>query len=225
MSGYNAQKTPFVSSQNAFAARKAQDAIALTGKALPCSIVAIPTPGVPIVTVKFEVQDPTFTTLPNITVPVLGSEYVRLPLQAPSGGNSGTKGVVTTIDAYLGGISGLGGGVADLSQRGNLSTLIFAPVGNKAWVAVDPQAVTVYAPNGVALRDSQSKVTFTLTPIGIAIVGNVTLKGNLSVTGNVTITGGLTATADVVAGGISLMHHVHSASGGTGTGGPPVPGS
>ena len=222
----NVQKTPFVSSQNAFATRKANEALNLLGKALPCSIAAIPVAGVPIVTVKFEIQDPTFTTLPNVTVPALGSEYIRLPLQAPTSTAQGTKGVVIAIDAYLGGISGLGGGVADLSQRGNLATLVFVPVGNKGWVAVDPQAVTAYAPNGVVLRDSGSKVTFTLTPDGIAIVGNVKMQGNLNVTGNVAITGGLTATQDVVAGGVSVMHHVHSGtSSGTGTSGPPVAGS
>lgn len=222
MSG-NQQKTPLVSTLNAFATAKANEAIALLGKALPASIVSFPTPGVPIALVKFEIQDPTFTTIPNVTIPIFGAQYLRIPLQ------TGDNGVVFPIDTYLGGISGLGGGVADLSQRGNLSSLIFFPVGNTAFVATDPNAVTAYGPNGVALRDSKSQVTWTLTPQGIAIVGNVTLKGNLTITGNVNITGnvavtgGMTATKDIVAGGISLMTHVHSGvQGGTGDTGPPV---
>lgn len=170
MSG-NVQKTPFTYTQNAYATAKAQEAIDLLGKALPCSVVAIPVPGVPIVTVKFEIQDTTFTTLPNITLPVAGAEYIRIPIQAPTGGTPGTLGVVFPIDTYLGGISGLGGGVADLSQRGNLSTLIFFPVGNKAWKAVDPNALTLYgAADGVVVQDTINKAsTVIITPTTIAL--------------------------------------------------------
>lgn len=170
MSG-NFQKTPFADSQNVFASRKAQDALAITGKALPASVAAIPTPGVPVVTVKFEVQDPVFTTLPNVTMPVLGSEYVRIPLQAPNGATAGTQGVVIAADAYLGGVSGLGGGTASLVQRGNLSTLYFVPLGNKNWVAVNPNSTVIYGATGggTTIQDTVSpKSTITTTATGIA---------------------------------------------------------
>jgi len=176
----NAQKTPFVSTQNAFAARKAQEALNLLGKSLPCSIAAIPTPGVPIVTVKFEIQDPTFSTLPNVTVPVLGSEYIRLPLQAGAGSVSGTRGVVIAIDAYIGGISGLGGGVADLSQRGNLATLVFVPISNRGWQAAsDPNALTLYGVDATTINSTlQHESSVTVTKTGVtanAVNGGSTL--------------------------------------------------
>ena len=47
--------------------------------------------------------------------------------------------------------------------------------------------------------------------------GDMTIKGDLKITGDLTVTGGIsanevTATADVVAGGISLVHHTHTCS-------------
>jgi hypothetical protein len=198
------QKLPFGVSLNAVARDRAVDAIEQQGRALPCSVVSVKGA---IVQVKFEVQST--WTLPNVTVPVFGPEYVRWPIQ------KGDKGYCMTADAYLGGVSGLGGGVASLVQQANLSALVFMPIGNVAWQTVDGQAVVIYGPNGVTLRDSNSKVTFTLTPSGIVIVGNVSVKGDVA------ITGGLTATNDVVAGTISLRNHTHTSStAGTATSGP-----
>lgn len=209
----NVQKTPLTKSLNQFAKAKIQDAIQTTGRALPCSVVSVTGA---IVKVKFEVQSG--FTLPQVTVPLFGPEYIRYPIQP------GDKGVVFAADAYLGGMSGLGGGVADLTPRNNLAALVFFPIGNKNWSVVDPQSVTVYGPNGVVIRDMGSAVTLTLTPGGIAIKGNVSINGNLSVTGAITATGNITAGAGG-AGAVDLLGHKHSASGGTGVGGPPVPGS
>jgi hypothetical protein len=128
---------------------------------LPASVAAVRSSG--IVTVKFELQNVPFT-LPRITVPILGSEYVRLPIQ------QGMKGMVIAADAYLGGMTGLGGGIADLSVRPNLSNLAFVPLGNSAWTpTLDANAVEVYGPNGVILRDAGNKSTFTLTPSGVTV--------------------------------------------------------
>jgi hypothetical protein len=218
----NVQKTPFAGSINDFARAKAQDAIQLTGRSLPCSVVQAQGA---IVRVKFEVQSSVFT-LPNVTVPLFGPEYIRYPIQ------KGDKGVVFAADAYLGGMSGLGGGVADLTQRANLSTLVFFPIGNKAWTIVDPNAVTIYGPNGVVFRDTNSASTFTLTPSGMTLkTNNFTLNcGGTQVAvspAGVVITGNLTVTGTVIGGtdSINLQAHVHSGAGGTGTSGPPVAGS
>ncbi len=156
----NAQKTPIAQNLSRFAEGKAQDQTQLQPRALPCSVVSVTGA---IVTVKFEVTGP--YTLPNVTMPLFGPEYVRYPIQV------GDKGFAIPADAYLGGMSGLGGGTADLSQRGNLSTLAFLPIGNKAWTTVDPNAVTIYGPNGVVVRDTNSQSTIVLTPNGIAVVG------------------------------------------------------
>jgi hypothetical protein len=153
-------KTPLAKSLSSFAEKKINDAFQLTGKGLPCSVVSV---AGAIVTVKFEVQNIPFT-LPQVTIPLFGPEYVRYPIQ------KGDKGTVIPFDAYLGGMSGLGGGVADLTQRANLSSLVFLPIGNKLWTSVDPNAVTIYGPNGVVLRDTGSDSIITLTPGSITIV-------------------------------------------------------
>jgi hypothetical protein len=91
---------------------------------MPASVVAIDASGT-IVTVKFEVQDDVIT-FPNMKMPVFGPRFIRYPLRA--GGDDGTKGFVVPSDYYMGGMSGLGGGVANLTQRPNLSTYVFFPV-------------------------------------------------------------------------------------------------
>lgn len=220
MSG-NQQKIPFVSALSRFAENKIDDGNQLLGKSLPCSIKAVVSSSV--VTVKFEVQntDPLGQTLPPVTVPVFGPEYIRYPFQV------GDKGIVISADAYIGGVSGLGGGVATLVQQGNLATLVFLPIGNKAWApTTSPTATVLYGVNGggvTLLSDIMGQdVSVTLTDSGVAIVGDVTLQGDLAVTGNVTATGNITAgqgTADQV----DLLQHFHKL--GTANTTPPVPGS
>lgn len=156
----NAQKTPIAQNLSRFAEGKSQDQTQLQPRALPCSVVSVVGA---IITVKFEVTS--IFTLPNIAMPLFGPEYMRYPIQV------GDKGFAVPSDTYLGGMSGLGGGTADLSQRGNLSTLAFLPIGNTAWTAVDPNAVTIYGPNGVVVRDTNSRSTIVLLPDGVAVVG------------------------------------------------------
>lgn len=195
-------KKPLGQSLNALATKRAEDSIQLLGKALPASVVAVNKAGT-IVTVKFELGAIPFT-LPQVRMPVLTSEYVRLPIAA------GCRGFVIPADAYLGGMSGLGGGVADLTLQSNLGALVFAPIGNLGFQDVASGVVTIYGPSGVTIRDSGSACKIELTPGGITI----TLPGG----GNVTVVGG-----DVIADGISLKTHVHSGiQPGGGTSGPPI---
>lgn len=156
----NALKTPLTKSLPRMADRKALEAINRTGRALPCSVTKVVGA---IVTVKFEVQSG--FTLSPVTMPLFGPEYIRYPIQ------KGDKGFTVPADVYLGGMSGLGGGTADMSQRGNLSTLVFFPIGSKNWTNVDPNAVTIYGPNGVVFRDTNSKSSVILLPQGIAVMG------------------------------------------------------
>jgi len=175
MSG-NAQKTPLGVSLNRFARGKAQDAIQNLGKSLPSSVVSVRGS---VVQVKFEIQSS--FTLPNVTIPIIGSEYVRPPIQP------GCKGVVLAADAYLGGMSGIGGGVASLTPTANLTSLVFAPIGNDGWTTVDGNAVVIYGPNGVVLKSQDGNTVFTLTPGGIVVT-----------------TGG-----DFKVNGVSIIHHKH----------------
>jgi hypothetical protein len=218
----NHQKTPFTDSLSRFVEAKDADASQLDGKSLPCSVAAVVSSGV--VVVRFEVQNsPLGATLPNVMVPVAWAEYIRYPVQV------GDKGMVIAADAYLGGVSGIGGGVASLVRQGNLSALTFQPLGNTAWAkTTSANAVVIYgvAGGGVTLLSDigGQAVTLTLTSTGITITGDVTLNGNLTVNGAVTATGNVTA-GEGGAASVELLNHRHLSSGGTGTGGPPVGGS
>jgi hypothetical protein len=140
----NSQKTPLALALPQVAEARVRAAIALEGKALPAIVTAVRS-GYPIVTVGFLLTNVSYT-LPRVTVPVASPVYIRLPIQVND------LGVVMPIDTYLGGVSGLGGGVADLSQRANLSTLAFFPVGNAGWAAAnDPNALILVGPDGVQL--------------------------------------------------------------------------
>ena len=132
----NSKRLPLVYSMSNFVDKKISNAEQLQGKFLPCSVVSIqePTAGnaVPVVTVKFEITSD--FTLPIVSMPVIGSEYVRHPIRV------GDKGIVISADTFIGNITGLGSTAATLTQPTNLAALIFVPVGNvnfSAWPESD----------------------------------------------------------------------------------------
>lgn len=201
----NHLKTPLAQSLNSVSQQRADDAIQLLGKNLPCRIVSIQGQ---MVTVAFELGNVPFT-LPQVTMPIHTSAYDWLPLQV------GDKGNTVAGDVYLGGISGLGGGTANLSQRGNLSTLWFVPIANKSWTTPNPNQRVMQGPEGAVIQDTGGKTVVNVGTAGITIgltTGAIHITG-----GNITIVG------DVIADGISLKTHVHSGvmAGGDDTG-PPV---
>lgn len=191
----NSRKTPLARSLNAFAEAKVADAIQLLGQALPCSVVSADGG---IAEVKFEVDAAPFT-LPNVTVPVAGSEYYRIPLQAGDGG------VVFPADARLGGISGLAPNlVPKLDKPANLSALVFFPIGNANWQPEDPDVAVIYGPSGTTIKTKDGAVFIKVTAAGIAFQGDVTVDGKLTVTGDTSFGGGAKKVAldgdNVVAG-------------------------
>lgn len=194
----NAQKTHLARELNQFAAKKALDAIQKLGKALPASIVAV---SGSIVTVKFELNSP--FTLPQVTMPILGSQWARVPTQI------GDKGVVQPADAYLGGMSGLGGGVADLTLPGNLSALVWMPVGNIDWDPVDPNVYVIYGPNGAMMRDAGSNGIISVTPTAISL----TVAGHSIV---------IDSTGVIIDGRVFLEHQHTDVQSGPGDTGPVV---
>lgn len=153
------QKINFGRSMNSFAEKKVADALQSAGKVLPCSVIK---QSGKMITVSFELHNTPYI-FPQVTVPLFGPEYIRYPMQP------GDKGIVIPADTYLGGVSGQGGGVADLTPPANLSALVFLPISNTEWQDVDPEVVTVYGPEGVTLRDAGSNTTFLLKPNSIAI--------------------------------------------------------
>lgn len=140
-------------SANQLAINRAQQAIQNLGRALPCRVVKV---SGSIVTVAFEVNAAPFT-LPNITIPKSESNWIREPTQV------GDFGRTVPADAYLGGVSGLGGGVATLTRPGNLSALVFEPISNKNSPPIDPNAAQIQGPNGVINRTTTGTTSSVVT--------------------------------------------------------------
>lgn len=202
----NAQKTPLGRSLAHIARNRANDGQQILPKALPCHVTAV---NGAIITVAFDLTNNQFT-IPEVTMPIFGSRYVRYPLQV------GDKGLAISSDHYLGGQSGLGDGTADLSRRSNLSTMTFFPVGQKSFTTVDGNAVVMTAPNGVVLTEDSNNVSATLTPSGFVIkVGGMT--ATFSATGLTLVGGGganVSADGHITAGAgggdsVGLQTHTH----------------
>lgn len=179
---------------------------------MPCSVVSV---SGQIVKVKFELNAAPFT-LPPVTLPIATSIYDWLPVQV------GDAGVTLPADYYLGGISGLGGGVADLRQHGNLSTLVFQPISNKSWSVPDASQRVVQGPGGVLVRDTSNAATINTTPAQIELaLGSSSIVLTSS---TITLTVGaqvmqVTATG-ITLNGREFLNHEHSGvqSGTTNTG-------
>jgi len=196
-----------------------QQQIDRLGKALPGTVKTV---SGSIVGVNFEVQGDNGLplTLPVVEMPLFGPEYIRYPVQV------GDKGVCFPCDVYLGQMSGLGTGSAVMRREPNIANLVFFPIGNKNWSAVDTQAVTIYGPNGVVLRDTNSTSTLTLNPD--SYTGN--FGGTVSFTAQTSITftvGGHSIVINntgITIDGVQFLTHIHSGvTTGAGDTGPVVP--
>ena len=170
----NSQKIPVAQSLQAFGRAKAQDAIAALGKGLPCTVVAVVSPG--IVTVNFEVAV-TPAPLPQVTMPVGKPPYIQYPIQV------GDIGVALSADLRTGGLTGLGAGVPTLGDTvGNLSAMTFFWLGSTKEEFINSAAVTLLEPTG--------NCNLQVAPTGVAVDGT---NGNLATQGNLTSGTGVTA--------------------------------
>lgn len=189
-----AQKLPFAKSLNELTEAKAGSAIQLLGKSLPASVVEIDATNT-IVTIKFEVKS--IFTLPQVTCPVAGIQYIRYPITA------GDLGVAFAADAYLGGMSGLGGGLATMTALPNLATLVWFPIGNTTLDPTDNvNATVIYGPDGVIIRNNVKPAP--TARIAVDGEGNVTIFGAKSVSTDIggygsrtTYNGGTSWTVDL----------------------------
>ena len=178
-------------------------------KRLPVSVVSID-PTNTIITLKFETDGLPFT-LPNVTVPLTGPEYIRYPIKPPmmmqggqggggSGGGSGGSGssqqgqmmpgdfgFVTSADTNIGNMSGLGPSTpANFTQPTNLASLIFTLMGNKNWTPHDDQtALMGYAPTGTIHRDTNKKSKHLVHPTS-GITSQTGAQGQTGPTSNPT---------------------------------------
>jgi phage baseplate assembly protein gpV len=197
---------------------RAFDALQRQGQALPCSVTGV---NGAVVTVAFEVASE--FTLPTVTCPIAESFYVRLPIQV------GDRGYVIPARARMGGVSGLGSGLAPLVAPSNLGGLVFHPVGNATWATIDPNAVVINAPNGSVIRTIGGESVITLDTGKITVVqdgvtvdiegGNITvnapnnvtitcpqstINGNVTINGDTLIDGNLSLTGDFTATGATF---------------------
>lgn len=208
----NSRKTPLADSLNRFATKRIADAIQITGRALPCTVEKVRGA---IVTVSFQVTSQ--FTLPQVTMPVAGSEYARQPIQ------KGCKGFTIAADASLGGVNGLGAGQANMATQANLATLVFVPIGNAGWFTVDGNYYVMYGPTGVILRTIDDSVSLTITAAGVVIKGNLLVQGDTATQGNMVATGGIVAGF----GGpdqVGVQTHQHPTAA-VGAPSPPTPGT
>lgn len=153
------QKLNYQKSMSAFAEDKVRDGLQVAGRSLPAVVVS---QSGKMVTVRFSINSD--FTLPEITIPIFGPEYVRYPMQP------GDRGMVLSMGVYIGEMSGQGGGVADLTTPQNLSAMVYLPISNTEWENVDPNVLTMYGPEGVTIRDAKTNSTFLLTPTAVTIV-------------------------------------------------------
>jgi len=198
------QKTPFSVSISNLIQNKLNENQQAFGFQLPCRVTKVTGS---IVTVAFEIDTGGQFNFPEVQCPIAQSTYVRLPVQV------GDFGVCMAADARLGGVTGLGQGLAPLDLPFNLGALIYVPIGNLNWSSVDPNAVNINAPNGAVIRDTNNNTTITLVPSGVTVIhgstkmvidsSGVTITGNLTVHGLITgdngfhITGGTGATMQI----------------------------
>ena len=144
----NALVTPQVFSLPQVAEVRAQDKGQVTSQAMPVTVTKL---AGELVWVKIEAQSG--YTIPEILIPQAFSEWLRPPTQV------GDKGWAVPADYYLGGQSGLGGGVANYRGRGNLTPLVFHPISQKAFphnTNRDLNAAFINGPNGVVLQATQA---------------------------------------------------------------------
>jgi hypothetical protein len=124
-------------------------------KGIPCHVVKVDKD---IVTVHFDIQNNVWS-VPEMKMPVAFSDYVRDPTQV------GDKGYASPADFYLGGNSGLGGGVADFSPRGNLTTLVFHPMSKTTNEPRDYDQLTLTGgPHGVKIIQKKQQQNTPLPP-------------------------------------------------------------
>ena len=184
---------------NNFAEQKISAYEQILGQVYPCSVIEVNEVNA-IVTVNFEVDNQGLFTLPQVTCPIIGSKYIRIPVQV------GDTGICISASTKIGNITGLGSGLPTLTPASNLGALVFVPIGNANWQITDLNSIVLFSPNGdsiVTIGNDQIKLAFQDKNIIINATG-ITINGDVQVNGKITSTG------DVVANGISLDNHEHN---------------
>jgi len=133
------------------------------GWQLPCTVTAISNDGL-FVTVKFAMREVPYQ-LPEVTIPISQSQYIRLPIQV------GDVGLTKYSEVSNLPITGKVSSAADFSNVGNLnSVLTFEPVVNvKFPTTADRNVLWMYGPNGVLIQDEAGNSKVTISPTMIKL--------------------------------------------------------
>lgn len=164
-----AQKIPFPSSLSQFLQQRIEANQQAAGQIYPCHVTEV---NGAIVTVNFDVDAGRNTTLPAVTCPVIGSIYIRVPIQV------GDFGICISASTRLGGVTGLGSGLAPLLNPSNLGGLVFVPIGNSGWITAN----IGWGDNNsdaVVLQSNGFGTIVTIAPSGVTISGSLTTTGNV----------------------------------------------
>ena len=175
----NDERLWFQSNANKLAETRARQAISQTGAALPCKVQSVTGS---LVTVTFECTStvyqngqPVQTTLPPLILPKAEAQWLRAPTQV------GDFGITVPAGTYLGAISGMGSGTANLETAyGNLSTLVWVPIGNVDFGASpNANAPWINGPDGAIISDTAQTVVSIYDPTGKAISHIVPTSGGI----------------------------------------------
>lgn len=150
------------------------------GWELPCIVKSVSSDGLQV-TVSFDIESSQYV-LPNITIPIASSQYVRAPIQP------GDTGITKKVDVDLTYIAGIQKGTANFATVGNLqSVLFFQPLTSTKWQAnPDINALWLYGPDGVLIQDEAGHCIATIhknQSDGITLVvgsNNVTINSSES---------------------------------------------
>lgn len=187
----NNQKVPFPVSLQQVIGNSTDDSLQSLGQAYPCHVTAV---NGAIVTVNFDLNAPN-ANYPPVTCATIGSKYVRVPIQV------GDKGVCMPANARLGGVTGLGKGLAPVSLPSNLGALVFVPLGNVNWDSIDPtatvivsataQSIATFADSGTTLQYGSSEVILNASGATLQDGGNqvVVSSSGVAINGTLTING------------------------------------
>lgn len=218
MSSINTKK-PLNTSLPRAMRERIQDGKFIAGQEWPCTVVSVDGA---IVKISFNVASD--FTLPQVICPIAESRYVRLPIKP------GDQGLAVAATARLGGVTGLGAGLAPIASPSNLGGLVFLPLGNIEWNTIDPDAVVIQAPNGSKIltddgaseiivdtgqvKVTQGDVTVEITGGVVTVTadhvvvnasdstfnGNLIVNGDVAVDGDVAVTGGVSCATMTVSG-------------------------
>jgi len=165
---------------NGLAVNVAMQAIQATGQALPCSVIEVNPEGFGygFVKVNFEVQSSTDQPLNlyPVIIPKAESQWLRSPTQV------GDYGMTVPADAFLGGVSGQGSGVAQIgpgTDTGNLSDLIWVPIACTSFPTTpNPNQAWVNGPDGAVVSDTAQTGVVTCQHDAVLLQTDSTATGN-----------------------------------------------